>query len=67
MLAEILVMMILSAVICFYTKTPVHIENKKGNTDYVWSVNSRWVQMTEGISWGRFDANILVYLLWSNS
>lgn len=56
-LAGITAVASLSLLMCFYSITPVHIENPKGNTDYVWIPNSRWVQMTEGISWGRFDSN----------
>lgn len=48
---------ILSIVFCFYSLTPVRIENSLGNTDYVWSSNAPWVNMNEGISWGKFDAN----------
>lgn len=48
---------IICLLLCFYNIMPVHIENKKGNTDYVWPANSVWVKATEGISFGRFDAN----------
>ena len=57
LLAGLLSIVILSILMCGYNWTPVHIENEKGNTDYVWTPNSIWVKMTEGISWGRFDAN----------
>ena len=49
------------AILCFifacYVFTPVHTENPNGNTDYIWPANTLWFKMTEGISWGRFDAN----------
>ena len=48
---------ILSFLLLFYSITPVHMKNKKGNTDYVWPANSLYVKMTEGMAWGRFDAN----------
>lgn len=48
---------VLSVALCFYSLTPVHIENSNGNTDYVWPSNAVWVKMTEGIAWGRYDAN----------
>lgn len=48
------------AILCFiiipYSLTPIHIENPEGNTDYVWAANSLWCKMTEGISFGKFDA-----------
>lgn len=44
---------ILSVIFSFYSLTPVHIENSLGNSDYVWTANARWVNMTEGISWGK--------------
>lgn len=54
-LAGITAIVILSVVIRFYRLSPVHVENPKGNTDYVWPANARWVNLTEGISWGSFD------------
>lgn len=54
--AGVLAIVILSGILCFYSLTPVHIENPLGNTDYVWPSNSHWVKMTEGIAWGKFDA-----------
>lgn len=55
--AGIVAVAILSMLMCGYSLMPVHSENKKGNTDYVWQPNSVWVKMTEGISWGKFDSN----------
>lgn len=55
--AGILAVIILSLLMCFYSLSPVHIENEKGNTDYVWPANAVWVMATEGISRGKFDAN----------
>ena len=48
---------ILSVIFSFYYLQPAHIDNVRGNTDYVWISGARWVKMTEGISWGRFDAD----------
>lgn len=56
-LAGIMAVAILCGIFSFYLVMPVHIENPRQNTDYVWPANSRWLKMTEGISWGRFDAN----------
>lgn len=56
-LAGVVALVILSAILCLYSLTPVHIENTAGNTDYVWPANARWVKMTEGISFGKYDAN----------
>lgn len=55
--AGIVSILIISILLCFYSITPVHIDNPKGNTDYVWPANSIWVKATEGIAFGRFDAN----------
>lgn len=56
-LAGITAVAILCGVFSLYLVTPVHIPSTKGNTDYVWPANSRWVTMREGISWGRYDAD----------
>ena len=55
--AGIAAIAILCGLLCFYDIVPVHEENKKGNTDYVWPANSVWVKATEGIAFGKFDAN----------
>lgn len=57
LVAAILSVVILSIIMSFYSLQPVHIENEKGNTDYVWPAKSVWIKATEGISWGRFDEN----------
>lgn len=57
MIAGVLSIVILSAMLCVYSVTPVHITNMIGNTDYVWQPNAIWMKMTEGISWGQFDTN----------
>lgn len=54
-LAGITAVAVLSVILCFYDLMPLHHNNTKGNTDYVWTSNARWVKLTEGISWGRFD------------
>ena len=56
-LAGIISIAIMCGLLCFYDIIPVHEENSKGNTDYVWPANSIWVKATEGISYGKFDAN----------
>lgn len=56
-LAGITAVAILCGIFALYLVTPVHIPSTKGNTDYVWPANSRWVTMREGISWGRYDAD----------
>ena len=56
-ISGIISVIIISIIMCFYSITPIHKNNQKGNTDYVWIPNSFWVRLTEGISWGRFDAN----------
>lgn len=55
--AGLLSIIILSVFMCFYSLTPVHIENTLKNTDYIWPANSIWVKMNEGISYGQFDTN----------
>lgn len=56
-MAGIVSVVIISGLLCFYSITPVHEENLKGNTDYVWPANSIWINATEGISCGQYDAN----------
>lgn len=56
-LAGVVSICILCLLFAPYSSTPVHIENPEGNTDYKWPANSQWSKMTEGISYGRFDAN----------
>ena len=48
---------IISGLLCFYDIKPIHKENPKGNTDFVWMPNSIWVKATEGIAFGKNDAN----------
>ncbi len=56
-LAGIVAVAILSLILAPYSLMPVHVENTKQNTDYVWTANSLWSRMTEGISFGKFDSN----------
>lgn len=56
-LAGIVAVIILSVILMPYSFTPVHISNDLKNTDYVWPDNSYWMKMTEGVSFGKFDAN----------
>lgn len=55
-LSGLVAVVILCLVLVPYSLTPVHIENPDGNTDYIWPAHSRWCKMTEGISFGQFDA-----------
>ena len=55
-LAGITAVAILCLIIIPYSLTPAHIDNPEGNTDYVWTASSLWCKMTEGISYGKFDA-----------
>ena len=55
--AGIVAIIILCGMQLFYKVSPVHEENIKGNTDYVWPANSIWVKATEGISFGKIDEN----------
>lgn len=55
--AGIVSIAIISFLLCFYSITPVHIDNPRGNTDYVWPANSIWVKLTEGIAFGKYDAD----------
>ena len=53
-----IVSVIVLSILCLgYYFIPVHIENKKHNTDFTWTPNSIWIKATEGFSYGRFDAN----------
>ena len=56
-MAGIAAVAILSVLLLPYSLQPVHKENYGGNTDYVWESNALWSRMTEGISFGKFDAN----------
>lgn len=55
--AGILTIILLSLILLGYGLLPVHITNTDGNTDYKWPANAPWAKMTEGISFGKFDAN----------
>lgn len=55
--AGVLSIAILCILMYFYDILPPHTENPRRNTDYVWPANSIWVKTTEGIAFGRFDAN----------
>ena len=56
-LAGITAVAILCGIFSMYYVTPVHIPSTKGNTDYVWPANSRWITAREGIAWGRYDSD----------
>ena len=55
--AGIAAVAIVSGLMFFYNISPVHEVNPRGNTDYVWPANSFWVKATEGLAFGKFDAN----------
>lgn len=55
--AGIVSVVIICGLLCFYSIIPVHVDNTRGNTDYVWPANSIWVKATEGIAFGKNDAN----------
>lgn len=55
--AGLVAIALICVLLCFYDIVPVHVENPKRNTDYVWPAHSIWVKATEGISFGRYDAN----------
>ena len=48
---------ILNLFFAFYYRLPLHSDNSRRTSDYVWEAGSSWVKMTEGISWGRMDAD----------
>lgn len=56
-LAGITACAILSILLIMYDFTPIHYENPKKNTDYIWEPNSFYVKLTEGISWGKMDSD----------
>lgn len=47
----------LNLLFAFYYRLPLHSDNLRHTTDYVWEAHAAWVKMTEGISWGRMDAD----------
>ncbi len=55
--AGLVAFLLLCVLLSFYTLLPVHIANPKGNTDYIWPSGSLYFKTSEGIGWGRFDAN----------
>lgn len=55
--AGIVSVAIVCGLLCFYDIKPIHKENPKRNTDYVCPPNSIWVKATEGIAFGKNDAN----------
>lgn len=54
--AGILAVLLLSVLLAVYSTKPIHLANDGGNTDYVWEPNARWMDMSEGIAWGKYDA-----------
>lgn len=56
-LSGIIALLILSIIMLGYYYIPLRQNNSKNNTDYVWSTNTYWADLTEGISYGVIDAN----------
>ena len=56
-ISGIFALLILNCLLSFYYHLPLHINNSLHTTDYVWEKNSHWIKWTEGISWGKLDAN----------
>lgn len=48
---------VLNLLFAFYYRLPLHGDNLRHTSDYVWEARATWVKMTEGISWGRMDAD----------
>ncbi len=53
--AAIIAVIILSLIVSIYSTSPLRVENPQGNTDYVWKPNSLWINLSEGVSFGRMD------------
>lgn len=57
LVAGVLSISILSVISFFYSFTGIHITNPTGATDYVWQKNQLMVNMKEGFSYVKMDAN----------
>lgn len=55
MAAAVCAFFVLCAVFAPYYLFPARVGNALGNTKFVWPENAVWMQMEEGISWGRAD------------
>lgn len=53
--AAIVAVIFLSLIVSIYSTNPLRVENPQGNTDYVWEPNSLWMNMSEGVSFGKMD------------
>ena len=53
--AAIVAVIILSLIVSVYSTSPLRVDNPQGNTDYVWKPDSLWMNMSEGISFGKMD------------
>lgn len=53
--AVIVAVIILSLIISVYSTSPLRAKNPQGNTDYVWKPDSLWLNMSEGVSFGKMD------------
>lgn len=56
-LSGITALVILCVIMFGYYLMPLRVDNPNHNTDYVWTANSPWACLTEGISYGVTDAN----------
>ncbi len=56
-LSGITAFLALNIILMFYYCLPIHIKNPDSTTDYMWESKHVWVEMTEGISWGKMDEN----------
>lgn len=57
LISGIIAFLCLCLISSVYCLSPLRVENKFGNTDYAWETDSRWMKMTEGISYGVTDEN----------
>ncbi len=56
LLAGTIAILILSILLAGHYTIPIHYPNNQGGTDYIWKPNSFWIKQTEGISFGKIDA-----------
>lgn len=56
LIAILVAVVLLSLLLFFYRFAPPHIDNVNGDTDYVWLPNYFHSKMTEGVAFGRYDA-----------
>ena len=54
--AGLTALLLLSLLFAGYFLSPMYEESRFGNTDYNFPPNAPWIQMNEGVSWGRLDS-----------